>query len=151
VCNTAQIHLEADISAIGTAIAASRCRLEHPEVRMPFMTMWTPYQYWNAIFAWQNNIADLMNYTPVKPREPKAIIADSQTSPIVVPASNLVVDVSERAAEAKERRTEQPSAKLAKPLPPRKSSSSKKLKQSPKNGSGKAASLQGRGASGTRA
>ncbi|MGZ5096306.1 MAG: hypothetical protein ACXWCH_34790 [Burkholderiales bacterium] len=99
---------------------------------MPFMMMWMPYHYWNAIFAWQNNIADLMNYTRAKPREPKAIIADSQTSPIVAPASNLVVDVSEIAAEAKERRTEQPLAKLAKLLPPRRPSSSKKLKQSQK-------------------
>jgi hypothetical protein len=117
---------------------------------MPFMMMWTPYQYWNAIFAWQNKVADLMNFAPVKPREPKATVADSQTSPIVAPASNLVVDVSEIAAEAKERRPEQPPAKLAKPLPPRKSSSSKKLKQSQKNGSAKVASSKGRRASRAR-
>jgi hypothetical protein len=118
---------------------------------MPFMMMWMPYHYWNAIFAWQNNIADLMNFARAKPVEPRAIIADSQTSPIVEPASNLVVDVSEIAAEAKEQRTEQSPAKLAKPLPPRKPSSSKKLKQSQKNGSAKVASLRRRRASGARA
>ena len=118
---------------------------------MPFMMMWMPYHYWNAIFAWQKNIADLMNYTRVKPREPKAAIADGQTSRIVAPVSNLVVDVSEIAAEAKERRTEQPLAKLAKLSPPRRPSSSKKLKQSPKSGSAKVASLKGRRASSARA
>jgi hypothetical protein len=118
---------------------------------MPFMMMWMPYHYWNTIFAWQKNIADLMNYTREKPREPKAIIADSQTSPIVPPASSLVVDVNEIAAEVKERRAERSPAKLAKPLPPRKPSSSKKLKQSQKNGSAKVASLKGRRAPGARA
>ena len=118
---------------------------------MPSMIMWMPYHYWNAIFAWQKNIAELMSFTGVKPREPKAIMADSQTSSIVAPASNLVVDVSEIAAEAKEQRTAQHPAKSAKPLPPRKPPSSKKLKQSQRNGSAKAASLKGRRASSARA
>ena len=117
---------------------------------MPFMMMWTPFHYWNAMFAWQKNIADLMSYTRAKPREPKAIIADSQTSPIVAPAINPVVDVSEIAAEAKERRTEQPPAKLAKLLPPRRPSS-KKSKQSQKNGGAKVAGSRGRRSSSARA
>jgi hypothetical protein len=118
---------------------------------MPFMMMWMPYHYWNAMFAWQKNIADLMSFTRAKPREPKAIIADSQTSPIAALASNPVVDVSEIAAGAKERRTEQPPAKLTKLLPPRKPSSSKKSKQSQKNGSAKVGGLRGRRASSARA
>jgi hypothetical protein len=125
---------------------------ENPEVRVPFIMMWMPYYYWNAIFAWQKNITDLMNYTRVKPREPKAAIADDQTSsPIVAPARDLVVNVSGIAAEAKERRTEQTPAKLTKPMSRRKPSSSKKSKQSQKNGSAKMAKSRGRRALGARA
>jgi len=114
---------------------------------MPFMMMWMPYHFWNAVFAWQRMIADLMNHTMVNPREPKAIIADSQASPIDAPASNLVVEI---AAEAKERPIEQPHAKSAKQLPSR-GRSSKKLKRSKKNGSAKMANSKERRASAARA
>ena len=116
---------------------------------MRFMMMWTPFHYWNAMFAWQKNITDLMDPW-VKPREQKAVIAESQTSPLDAPASNLVVDVSEIAAEAKERRTEKSPAELGKPLPPRRPSS-KKIKQRQKNGSSKVTHLRGRRASNARA
>ena len=116
---------------------------------MHFMMMWTPFHYWNAMFAWQKNITNLMD-TWVKPQDQKAVLAESQTSPVDVPPSNLVVDVSEIAAEVKERRTEQSPAKVGKPLPPRRPSS-KKIKQSQKNGSAKVAHLRGRRASNARA
>lgn len=116
---------------------------------MRLMMMWTPFHYWDAMFAWQRNITDLMD-TWVKPRDQKAVVAESQTSPLDAPASNPVTDVSEIAAEAKERRTEQSPAKLEKPLSPRRRSS-KKIKQSQKNGSAKVAHPKGRRASHARA
>jgi hypothetical protein len=116
---------------------------------MRFMMMWTPFHYWNAMFAWQKNITDLMD-TWVKPQEKKAVIAESQTSPLDAPASSPVTDVSEIPAEAKERRTEQSPAKLGKPLSPRRPSS-KEIKQSQKNGSAKVAHLKGRRAPHARA
>lgn len=116
---------------------------------MPFMMMWTPYHYWNAMFAWQKNIADLMSYTPVKQREPKVLIAPRQDSPVLAAAGNLVVGVSE--IETKDTRTGQSPAKISKPLTPRRRPASKKLKQSQKNGSAKAATVRGRRSSGARA
>jgi hypothetical protein len=119
---------------------------------MPFMMMWTPYHYWKAFFAWQMNMADLMNFTGVNPRrETKNTRAEIQTSPGFSPADNLVADVGEIAAEAKERGTAQSPAKLAKPLPPRRPSSSKTLKRGQKNGSAKAAKLRRRRESSARA
>jgi len=118
---------------------------------MPFMMMWMPHHYWNAIFAWQLNVFDLMNWTKVKPAERKTILAHEQISPIVAPANAVVVDVSEMAPAAKERPTEHPPSKLAKPLPPRTPMSSKKSKQGLRKGGAKLGRLRRRRASGAGA
>jgi hypothetical protein len=118
---------------------------------MPFMMMLTPYHYWRAIFAWQENMIGLLNYTGARPQERKALVADNQTSSILAHADNLLVDVSEIAAVASEGHNEQSPAKMAKPLPPLQPSASKKLKQRRKNGSAKVAGSKGRRASSARA
>jgi hypothetical protein len=118
---------------------------------MPFMMMLTPYDYWRAIFAWQENMIGLMNYTGARPQAGKALMADNQTSSILAHADNIVIDVSEKAAVTREGRNEQSLAKMAKPLPPLQPSASKKLKQRRKKANAKVAGSKGRRASSARA
>ncbi len=117
---------------------------------MPFTMMWMPYDYyWKAIFASQRMIADLMGTMMfVKPRQPRASIAEGQTSPTVLPANEVIVDV---AAESKERPSEHPHAKQMKLLPARRRQASKKSKRIQKKGRAKVANLKGRRASAARA
>jgi hypothetical protein len=72
---------------------------------MSFLMMWTPYYYWNAVFKWQKDIAEMMHYPQAKPQPPKAVPGDPDISSAAEPA-NPPVDLArseEISAEANER------------------------------------------------
>jgi hypothetical protein len=54
---------------------------------MSFLMMWTPYYYWNSVFKWQKDIAEMMHYPQPKPQPPKAVPGDPDISPVAAPAS----------------------------------------------------------------
>ena len=72
---------------------------------MSFLMMWTPYYYWNAVFKWQKDIADMMTYPQAKPQPLKAVPGDHEASPVAEPASPPVglARSQEISAEAEER------------------------------------------------